>query len=571
MAVADEADREPDRGRARDGGRLLVDCLRALGATRAFGVPGESYLAVLDALHDARGALDFVNCRHEGGAAFMAAAWGKLTGTPGICLVTRGPGATNASIGVHTARQDSSPMLLFVGQVDTRMRGREAFQELDYRAVFGTLAKWAVEIEHVDRIPEIVSRAWTVALSGRPGPVVVALPEDVLAATTDAPPLAGPVDLREAAPDGATLDAVLGILDAAERPLLLVGGAGWRAGGRRALAALADRLRVPTIVSSRRHDLVDNDSDVYAGDAGVGMGAHVRELLAGGDAILAINARLGEMTTDAWTLPASPPSLGAGRALVHAHASAGELGRAFAPTLAVHAGPNAFSIALAARVAGQGARRVDAPWRERARLRWLDSLDAPAQPGPVDMARVMVRLRARLPRDAILTNGAGNFAIWPNRHFAFGADHRLLAPQSGAMGYGLPAAIAAKLRHPGRTVVCFAGDGDLQMVLAELGTAMQTGAAPVVLVLDNGAYGTIRMHQERRYPDRVSGTELQNPDFAAIARAYGFHAERVEATDAFDAALERALESTTGALLVLATSIEALTPGVTLSELRSST
>ena len=275
------------------------------------------------------------------------------------------------------------------------------------------------------------------------------------------------------------------------------------------------------------------------------------------------------MTTDGWTLPAAPPSLGADRALMHVHASADELGRAFAPTLAVHAGPNAFALALAARADARPARE-DPAWRERARARWLESLDAPAQPGPVDMARVMARLRERLPGDAILTNGAGNFAIWPNRHFAFGAGHRLLAPQSGAMGYGLPAAIAAKLRHPERPVVCFAGDGDLQMVLAELGTAMQTGAAPVVLVLDNGAYGTIRMHQERHHPGRVSGTELRNPDFAAIAREYGFHAERVGATDAFDAALERALGSATGALLlVLETSIEALTPRVTLSDLRT--
>ena len=450
---SDEAREEPavssgkTRREVRDGGRLLVECLLALGARTAFGVPGESYLAVLDALHDARGRLDFVNCRHEGGAAFAAAAWGKLTGEPGVCLVTRGPGATNASIGVHTARQDSSPMLLFVGQIDTRMRGREAFQELDCRAVFGALAKWAVEIEHIDRIPEILSRAWTVALSGRPGPVVVALPEDVLSAVTAAAALPGPVDVREAGADEAAVEAAGALLDAAERPLLLVGGAGWTGAGRTSVARFADLARVPTIVSSRRHDLVDNESDVYAGDAGVGMGAHVRALLAGSDAILAVNTRLGEMTTDGWTLPSLPPTLPAGRSLVHVHASPDELGRAFAPTLAVQAGPNAFMGAVAARAERSG-RRADTPWRADARRRWLESLDAPAQPGPVDMARVMAHLRARLPKDAILTNGAGNFAIWPNRHFAFGAGHRLLAPQSGAMGYGLPAAIAAKLRHP---------------------------------------------------------------------------------------------------------------------------
>ena len=551
----------------RNGGRLVVDCLLALGARRAFGVPGESYLAVLDALHDAKGSLDFVNCRHEGAAALAAAAHGKLTGAPGVCLVTRGPGATNAAIGVHTARQDSSPMLLLVGQIETRMRGREAFQELDYRAAFGPLAKWAVEIEHVGRVPEILSRAWTVALSGRPGPVVVALPEDVLAATTSAAPLAGSVDVREAGVEAKTVDEVARTMAAAERPLLLVGGSGWTAAGREAVGSLADRWRVPTIVSSRRHDLIDNGADVYAGDAGVGMAAHVRDLLAGADAILAVNTRLGETTTDGWTLPAPPPTMPAGRSLVHVHAGADELGRAFAPTLAVHAGPNAFARALASRVALDPARG-DTPWRREARERWLASLDAPSQPGPVDMARVMARLRECLPGDAILTNGAGNFAIWPNRHFAFGARHRLLAPQSGAMGYGLPAAIAAKLEHPGRCVVCFAGDGDLQMVLAELGTAMQAGAAPIVLVLDNGGYGTIRMHQERHHPGRVSGTELRNPDFAAIAREYGMHGERVEATGGFDAAFERAMGAEAGALLVLATSMEAIAPRTTLSALR---
>ncbi len=551
---------------------------------RAFGVPGESYLPVLDALHDTRGTLDFVNCRHEGGAAFMAAATGKLTGAPGICLVTRGPGATNAAIGVHTARQDSSPMILFVGQVATTVRGREAFQELDYRAAFAPIAKWAVEIEHVDRIPEICSRAWSVALAGRPGPVVVALPEDVLSATSAVPALAGPIDLREAAPDAATVRAVLEALGRARRPLLLAGGAGWNDSGKAALRTFAERAGVPVVVSFRRHDLIDNTSAVYAGDAGVGMGAHVRRLLRESDVIVAVNARFGEMTTDGWTLPGPPPVL-RDRTLVHAHASADELGRTYAPDLAVNAGPNAFMAALVeASIEGPVGGVVDAPadtsdeaggegarasWCADARARMVASLDAPEQPGPVDMARVMAHLRARLPDDAVLTNGAGNFAIWPNRHFSFGRRQRLLAPQSGAMGYGLPAAIAAKLAHPERCIVCFAGDGDLQMSLAELGTAMQTGAAPVVLVLDNAGYGTIRMHQERHYPERVTGTALVNPDFAAIAREYGFHAERVERTVDFADAFERAAAAKAGGLLVLATSMEALTPERTLASVRA--
>lgn len=543
----------------RNGGQLLVECLRALGATTSFGVPGESYLAVLDALHDTAGKLDFVLCRNEGGAAFMAAAYGKLTGRPGLCFVTRGPGVTNASIGVHTAMQDSVPMILFVGQVGTDMRGREAFQEIDYRAVFGTLAKWAVEIDDVARVPEIVARAWTTALIGRPGPVIVALPEDMLTSVTDAAPLTGPARILEAAPTAEALLATHTLLTSARKPLILMGGANWTEAGRAALQAFAEASDIPVVAAFRYQDQFDNHSRVYAGEAGVGMPPHVKALIRNADVILAVNIRFGEMTTDGYTLLDVPIPV---QKLIHVHGSDREIGKIYVPTLGIQAGPNAFAAALTPVEGGW------ADWRKAAREAYEASFDAPAQPGPVDMVAVTAWLRDHLPDDVILTNGAGNFTVWPNKFFRYGPRARLLAPQSGAMGYGLPAAIAAKVTHPERTVVCFAGDGDFQMNCQELGTAMQAGAQPIVLILNNGIYGTIRAHQERNYPTRVSGTTLQNPDFVALARAYGFHAERVEATADFMSAFERGLASTTGAVLELMISPEALTPRQTLSQMR---
>lgn len=544
----------------QNGGQLLVQSLVALGATRAFGVPGESYLAVLDALHDTGGQLDFTLCRNEGGAAFMAAAWGKLTGSPGICMVTRGPGVTNASIGIHTAMQDSAPMIIFVGQVGTDLQGREAFQEIDYRAVFGTMAKWAVEITHVDRIPEILSRAWMTALSGRPGPVVIALPEDMLTTLTATPPLTHAATIREPSPDAATLDDALALLQAAQRPLILLGGCNWTDAGRQAMQAFAEASDIPVLAAFRFQDRFDNHSPVYAGEAGVGMPPHVRKLILEADTILALNIRFGEMTTDAYTLLDVPVPK---QRLIHIHPSDREIGKIYQPTLGIQAGPNAFAAAL---------RPVSGPWakwRENAHAGYEASFDAPAQPSPVDMVAVTAHLREVLPDDVILTNGAGNFTVWPNKFFKFGPKARLLAPQSGAMGYGLPAAIAAKVAHPDRTVVCFAGDGDFQMNCPELGTAMQAGAQPIVLILNNGTYGTIRAHQERNYPARVSATDLVNPDFSALARAYGFHAERVETTADFPAAFARALASKTGAVLDLNISAEAITPRQTLSQMRA--
>jgi acetolactate synthase-1/2/3 large subunit len=553
----------------RSGAEILVRALSAQGVTTAFGVPGESYLAVLDALRDS--AIRFVTCRQEGGVAFMAEAWGKLTGHPGIAFVTRGPGATNASIGVHTAMQNSSPMVVFVGQIETAMRGREAFQEIDYRAFFGPLAKWATEIDSADRVGEVVARAFHVALSGRPGPVVVALPEDMLVAETDSSVHDNRIAPTWPGVEQGSIEQAAMLLDAAERPVALVGGGGWDVagrGGRAALAAFTDyasRASLPVVVTFRHQDLIDNHSSVFVGDAGFGMAPHVRDTLARSDLLLAINVRFGETATDGYTLFDMPTPR---QTLVHVHPSDDELGKIYQTPHAIHGSPAAFLAGLATREPKSPgpARRA---WATEARHGYLSSFELPPQPGPVDMGRVMEHLREVLPGDAIITNGAGNFAIWPGRLFSYGRGHRLLAPQSGAMGAGLPAAVAAKIAAPERTVVCFAGDGDIQMTMGELGTAMQAGAQPIVLVLNNGSYGTIRMHQERHYPGRVSGTDLENPDFVAIGRAFGMVAERVERTEDFAPAFARARESATGALLELVVDKEALTPKRTLSQIRS--
>jgi acetolactate synthase-1/2/3 large subunit len=546
----------------RHGGQLLVDCLVKLGAQKSFGVPGESYLAVLDALHDTKGRLDFILCRNEGGASFMAAAYGKLTGSPGICFVTRGPGVANATIGIHTAMQDSCPMLVFVGQVGTYMKGREAFQEIDYRAMFGTVAKWAVEIDDVERIPEIVARAWKTALTGRPGPVVIALPENVLSGSTDAPPLIGPADYPEPEPSAGGLRRARDMLAQAKRPLILYGGCNWRQEGRAALQAFAEASDIPVVSVFRYQDQFNNHSPSFCGEAGVGMVPAVKKMIAEADVILAVNNRFGENSTDGYTLLAVPQPR---QKLIHVHGSDLELGKVYQPVLGLHAGPNAFAVALAAKPVSGGWSE----WRAAGRAAYEAGFDLGDLPSPVDMGKVMAHLREVLPADVILTNGAGNFTVWPNKFFRFGPAARLLGPQSGAMGYGVPAAIAAKVAHPERTVVCFAGDGDFQMTCQELATASQAGAQPIILILNNGTYGTIRAHQERHYPGRVSGTDMVNPDFVTLAKAYGFHAERVEETDHFPAAFDRALASKTGAVLELTISAEALTPRVTLSQMRA--
>ena len=544
----------------KTGGRLLVDCLEKQGVRRIFGVPGESYLDVLNALYDAP-EIELIGNRNEGGAAYMAAAHGQLTGEPGICFVTRGPGATNASIGVHTAMQGSVPMILFVGQVGTDMKGREAFQEIDYRAYFGSVAKWVTEIDDADRVPEIVARAFSVALSGRQGPVVVALPEDMLTSHTSA--VAGPrVKVAEAAPAPQDISAITGILARAKRPLVIVGGGGWTPDGKADFRRFVEANSLPVVSSFRRQDILDNRSPSYIGDAGLGKTKAVQAALDAADVVFAFNMRFGENTTDGYAR-FKVPDMGA--TLIHAHASAGELNKVYTADLPVISGPNRLATALA----GVNMPVSWGDYTQAAKAAYEASLATPPQPGDLDMGDVVRHLQADLPPDAILTNGAGNFAIWHSKFFQYGADARLLAPQSGAMGFGLPAAIAAKAENPDRTVVCIAGDGDFQMNCQELGTAMQHGIAPIVLIVNNGTYGTIRMHQERRYPERVSFTDIKNPDFVALAESYGFYGEKVTRTADFAAAFERAKASDSGAVLELVVSPESLTPGQTLSQMRA--
>ena len=550
-------------GTSQNGGRLLVDCLLAQGVDTAFGVPGESYLAVLDALHDVGDRLRFVACRHEGGAAYMSEAWARLTGRTGICFVTRGPGAANASVGIHTADQSSTPLVLFVGQVGRGHRGLEAFQEVEYTSFFDDLANWVVEVDDPDDLPRVVEAAFTVAQADRPGPVVVALPEDILREAATAGPRP-PVEVIERDPPLADMTAVGDLLSDAERPVLLVGGGGWTADGRESLSAFACRADLPVVVSFRRHDLFDNTDDHYCGEAGVGMPPAVRETLAGADVVLALNCRFGEMTTGGYTLFGTDGT-DAGQRIAHIHASAFEFGKVVRAEVPVHAGPNAAARALAATPV-DSSRWVG--WRSDRRDAFLATLDCPPQLGDLDLGEVTAWLRDRLPDDVVVTNGAGNFSVWPNKFLLYGPGARLLAPQNGTMGYGLPAAVAAKVVDPDRTVICFAGDGDVQMTFPELGTAVQAGALPVVLVVDNSSWGTIRMHQEFHHPGRVSATDLMNPDFVALASAYGMHAERVDRTDQFAPAFERALASVTGALLHLVTTAEQLTPRLTVQDAR---
>ena len=546
------------------GGQAVVQTLISLGARAGFGVPGESYLAVLDAFCDAPG-FRFIGCRNEGGAAFMAEAWAKLTGEVGLCFVTRGPGATNASIGVHTAMQASTPMLLFVGQVGLEHQGREAFQELDYRQVFGPIAKYATEITDLSRTPEIIRRAWSLAISGRPGPVVIALPEDILTQSADIEIPTTPILAPKSAAVAADLEQLAEKLQTAQRPVILAGGGRWDSQDRGALWACANKLNIPVVTGFRYHDLFDNTDPLFVGEAGVGMTANTKRILTEADLVLAVNLRFGEMTTNAFTL------FGADRGdqwIAQSHRSGDEFHKFVAPDLSMICDPAPLLNGLASRLEQAGMSH-DPAWAKSARAGFISAQTAKAQPSPVDMGVVTSTVQAMLPADAIVTNGAGNFAIWPNKFLQFSQQQRLLAPQSGAMGYGLPAAIAAKVAYPERCVLCFAGDGDFQMNCQELGAALQADARPIVLIVNNGSYGTIRMHQERHFPRRVSGTEMINPDFAALARAYGFHAERIERTEEFADAFARALASPTGAVLDLNVASAAITPGMTIADLQA--
>lgn len=534
----------------RHGGRILVDQLKIQGVDRVFCVPGESYLAALDGLYDS--GIDLVVTRHEGGAAIMAEAHGKITGRPGVAMVTRGPGATNAAAGVHIALQDSTPMILFVGQVASDQRDREAFQEVDYRQFFGPLAKWAAEIDRTDRIPEYLSRAFHVAQSGRPGPVVLALPEDMLsasAAALDAPP-ARPA---QSAPTPEAVDAIRARLRESARPLLLAGGAGWTPGASRDLARLAEAWDLPVAAAFRRQDCLDNRHPNYVGDMGIGPNPDLERMLREADLLLAISPRLGEITTGGYDRLAIPSPE---QTLIHVHPGAEEIGRVHHAAIGVACAPGAL---LSALLAAGPAPETPLPWSPRTRAArasyeaWRAAPAPEAQPGYVCLQRAVQWLSDALPEDAVLTNGAGNYAGWAHRFFQYKTYGAQLAPTSGSMGYGLPAAIAAKLAHPGRVVICFAGDGCFQMTAQEFGVAAEQGAAVIVLVANNGTYGTIRMHQERAYPGRVSGTDLASPDFAALARAYGGYGETVTDADALPAAFDRAQATGKPAILELKT------------------
>jgi acetolactate synthase-1/2/3 large subunit len=553
---------------SRSGGQILVDALQVHGVDTAFGVPGESYLDVLDALHDSD--IRFVINRQEGGAAFMADAYGKLTGKPGICFVTRGPGATNASIGVHTAYQDSTPMILFIGQVGTDFMDREAFQEIDYRRMYGQMAKWVAQIDRADRIPEYIARAFQVATSGRPGPVVLALPEDMLIAQ------AAVADTRryqpvQASPSAAQIDTLRTMLKEAKKPLLLLGGGTWTDEACADVQKFAEANGLPVACAFRFQDLLDNDHPHYAGDVGIGINPKLAARVKEADVLIAFGPRLGEMTTSGYSLLASPVPQ---QRLVHIHPDPQELGSVYQAELMIAGGAPETARMLAAM------EPVDSSaWRHtveeaRAELRAWQQQPPIFKDGsaPLDLWQLVQDLQAALPHDTIITNGAGNYATWAHRYWHYGAMRTQLAPTSGAMGYGVPAGVAAKIVHPERSVVTFAGDGEFMMTGQELATAVQYRAGLVLIVFNNNMFGTIRMHQEREYPGRVSGTELHNPDFAALAQAYGGQGEVVEKTADFAPALARAVafanEQRLPAVIELRYDGNLITPGATLETIR---
>jgi acetolactate synthase-1/2/3 large subunit len=546
----------------KTGGQILVDCLKVHGVDIAFCVPGESYLAVLDALYDARDQVRLIVCRQEGGAAFMAEAYGKLTGRPGICFVTRGPGATNASIGVHTAYQDSSPMILLIGQVGGDVVEREAFQEVDYRRMFGQMTKWVAQIDRAERLPEYVSHAFHLAVSGRPGPVVLALPEDML--TSQAVALETVRYQRvKPSPSVQDMDRLARLLQSASRPLVVLGGGDWTAQGCRDVRAFAEAWNLPIACSFRRQDLLDNRHRNYVGEVGIAISPELKKRVGEADVIVAAGPRLGEMTTGGYTLLDPPRPR---QTLVHVHPGADELGRVYQAQLMINSGMEEF--AASARAMGAGTGSGWGGWTQLLRQEYLLSLDPVPMPGSLNLSEAIAWLRSRLPEDAIVTNGAGNFSGWVQRFYQYTGFRTQLGPTNGAMGYGVPAAVAAKLTHPERMVVCFSGDGDFLMTGQELATAVQHDAAVVFLVINNGMYGTIRMHQERDYPARAYGTALRNPDFAHLARAYGAHGEVVEKTAQFAPAFEQALAAGGPALLELRIDPDAITTRTSLTAIR---
>ncbi len=544
----------------RTGAQHLIDALAANGVKRIFGVPGESYLAALDALVEAD--IDFIQCRHEAGAANMAEAQGKLTGQPGICFVTRGPGATQAAVGVHTAFQDSTPMILLVGQVRLEDEGREGFQELDYAHAFAGIAKAAFEIRDASRVPEQMMRAYALAMNGRPGPVVVGLPEDMLTHEVDAPAAMALEPARHEISDALAAD-IVGRVDAADRPILMVGGPGWDEASRDAITAFAEAMTCPVLTAFRGKSLIDNAHSYYAGEAGIGANPALVSALRESDLIVAMGPRLGEMTTQSYRMFDLPD--GVADRLIHIHPGGEELGRVHRPMIGVAARAGSAMLALAAH-AKAGRARIRADWVRSCRTAY-DAWSTPVGvTGKVNPSEIWAAVAERVGSEAILTNGAGNFAAWLHRFYQHRAWPSQLAPTSGAMGYGLPAAIAAKLEHPGRPVICCAGDGDFVMSVPEMATAVQHGANIIVCVFDNGAYGTIRMHQDMHYPGRVSGTELSNPDFKAMAESFGAAGFHVDRTEDFMPAFEAALAADRPALIHITQSLHDIGPGKTLSD-----
>ncbi|WP_168208044.1 thiamine pyrophosphate-binding protein [Agrobacterium sp. T29] len=548
-------------GMKRTGGQLIVEALKANGVSRVSCVPGESYLAVLDALYES--GIETVVCRQEGGAAMMADTWGRLTGEPGICMVTRGPGATNASAGLHIARQDSIPMILFIGQVQREAREREAFQEVEYRRAFTEFAKWVGEIDDARRIPEFVTRAFAVATSGRPGPVVLTLPEDMLVEEVEAPE-AKPYTPVEAHPGPSQMAAFAKMLGEAKRPVFIIGGTRWSEESVAGFKAFAENNKLPVGCSFRRQMLFDHLSPSYAGDVGIGINPALAKEIKEADLVVLLGGRLSEMPSSGYTLLDIPyPS----QKLVHIYPEAEELGRVYRPDLAICAAPDDFVAALSSLTLSANVWADRTAAMHAAYLTW--STPPKTGPGAVQMGPIMDWIEANVPEDAIFTNGAGNYATWVHRFHRFRRYNTQSAPTSGSMGYGLPAAVAAKHLFPEREVVCFAGDGCFMMHGQEFITAVRYGLPIITVLVNNGTYGTIRMHQEREYPGRVSGTDLVNPDFNAFAKAYGGHGETVEKTEDFAAAFERARASGKPAIIEVKLDAEAITPTRTLTQIRT--
>jgi acetolactate synthase-1/2/3 large subunit len=546
----------------RSGGEVLVDQLIVQGVTNAFCVPGESYLAVLDALYLKRKDISLYVARQDGGAAFMAEAYGKATGEVGICFVTRGPGATNASIGVHTAFQDSTPMILFVGQVGGDMVDREAFQEIDYRRMFGQMTKWVAQIDRVERIPEYVARAFQVASSGRPGPVVLALPEDMLVEKVR-------IEDSERAkrvthqPSMQSMQEVRSLLELSERPLVILGGGGWSESARRQIEMFAEKNHLPVGCSFRRQDLFDNRHPNYIGDIGIGINPKLASIVKESDLLLVVGARLGEMTTGGYALIEAPTPK---QKLIHIHPGIEELGRVFQASVMINSNIEEAAEALNLL---EPSESVSTDWLNKANKTYIENIIPQPSTGDVDLSELMIAMRELLPRDTVMTNGAGNFSGWIHRYWQYEDFRSQIAPTNGAMGYGVPAGVAAKIACPDKLVVSVSGDGCFLMNGQEIATAIQYNLKILFIVFDNGMYGTIRMHQERDYPSHVYGTALKNPDFAALAKAYGLHAETVTSTRDIRGAIKRCIDQNSASLIHIKVDPEAITTRTTLTAIRN--